>query len=64
MAVERDGLSSTKGRPLPIDPEGLVVSSGETDDLLRQLLLEMRTVRLILAEAFEIHLEPEELEEL
>ena len=63
MPVERDGLNSTKGRTVPIDPDGIVVSLPDTNDLLREILLEIRAVRFILAEAFDVNVDPEELEE-
>ena len=34
-----------------------------TTELLRSLLLEMRAIRLIVAEAFDIEIEPSDLEE-
>ena len=64
MPIERNALSTTKDRVLTVDLDGVVVKSVEVNDLLAELLREMRMVRQILAEGFEIDLEPEELEEI
>jgi len=63
MPVQTDGLTSTKDRPLPVQPDGQVPTQGAAEiDLLGAILREMQAVRLILAEAFDIDIDPEEME--
>lgn len=62
MPVQSDGLTSRKGRSLPVDPDGLATKGAEEINLLEAILREMQAMRLILAEAFDIDIDPEELE--
>ncbi len=63
MSIERDALTGAKNRSLPIDPDGAaVVRDKDVLDVLLDLAREMKAVRLILAEAFGIEVDPEEME--
>lgn len=62
MAVQTDPVTSTKGRPLPVDPDGLATKGAEEIDLLGAILRELQAMRLLLAEAFDIDVDPEEIE--
>lgn len=64
MPVFAPPLQSQKNRVLPVDGDGqLQVKDQTQNDLLEAMLAELTTIRLILAEAFETDIEPEDVEE-
>ncbi len=65
MPIQSPPVSTTKNRPLPVGPDdtGMAIRSSDLVELLAAIYGELKTIRLILADGFEIDLTPADVED-